>query len=280
MALTDTRPSPIAGTWYSDRPDQLRKEVRGYIDQAEVPDLPGEVVAVMAPHAGYAYSGPTAGYAFRCILGKSYDLVAVASPYHPFQTYPFLTSAHEAYETPLGVLPIDKDALQSLSDYMDEHAGEGLMALTKDPEHSLEIELPFLQVALEGDFKLLPVMLSGADAAGSQALGAGLAEVLKGRNALLVASTDLSHFHNEETANRLDEEMLKQVAALSPEGMVAAMRSGKGEACGIMAVIAVMEAAKALGATTAQVLHHSTSGKSSGDYYRVVGYGAAAFLKG
>jgi len=215
MALTDTRPSPIAGTWYSDRPDQLRKEVRGYIDQAEVPDLPGEVVAVMAPHAGYAYSGPTAGYAFRCILGKSYDLVAVASPYHPFQTYPFLTSAHEAYETPLGVLPIDKDALQSLSDYMDEHAGEGLMALTKDPEHSLEIELPFLQVALEGDFKLLPVMLSGADVAGSQALGAGLAEVLKGRNALLVASTDLSHFHNEETANRLDEEMLKAISAAS-----------------------------------------------------------------
>ena len=132
MTPTDMRPSPIAGTWYSGHPDQLRKEVRGYIDQAEVPDLPGEVVAVMAPHAGYVYSGPTAGYAFRCVLGQSYDLAAVVSPYHQYQTYPFLTSAHEAYQTPLGAIPIDKDALQSLSDYLDEHTGEGLMALTRD----------------------------------------------------------------------------------------------------------------------------------------------------
>ncbi|MGD8455726.1 MAG: AmmeMemoRadiSam system protein B [Anaerolineales bacterium] len=280
MANIDIRPSPIAGTWYSGHPDELREEVRGYINQAEVPELPGEVAAIMAPHAGYVYSGPTAGYAFRCVLGQSYDLVAVISPFHQFQRYPLLTSAHEAYETPLGVVPIDIEALESLSDYLGEATDMPLMSLSKDPEHSLEIELPFLQVALEGDFKLVPVMLSGVDLGTGKALGAGLAEILKGRKALLVASTDLSHFHAEEAAKRLDEEMLKQVAALSPEGMAAAMQCGKGEACGIMAVIAVMEAAKALGATRAEVLHHSTSGKSSGDYGRVVGYGAAVFLKG
>jgi AmmeMemoRadiSam system protein B len=280
MTPKNIRPSPIAGTWYSGHPDQLRQEVQEYIDQADLPELSGEVVAVMAPHAGYLYSGPTAGYAFRCVLGQSYDLAAVISPYHQFQRYPYLTSAHDAYQTPLGDIPIDIEVLRNLSDYLGEYTGMPLMSLSKDPEHSLEIELPFLQVALEGDFKLLPVMLSGVDLAASQALGAGLAEILKGRNALLVASTDLSHFHAEEEAKRLDEEMLKQVAALSPEGMVEAMRTGKGEACGIMAVIAVMEAAQALGATTAHILHHSTSGKSSGDYGRVVGYGAAAFLKG
>jgi AmmeMemoRadiSam system protein B len=213
-------------------------------------------------------------------MGRSYDLVAVVSPYHQYHRQSLLTSAHEAYETPLDAVPIDQGALQNLNGYLEEHVGEALTPISKDSEHSLEIELPFLQVALEGDFNLLPVMISGGDLEVARTVGAGLAEALKGRSALLVASTDLSHFHGEEAAKQLDEEMLKHIAALSPEGMVKATRTGKGEACGIMAVIVVMEAAKALGADTAQVLHHSTSGQTSGDYSRVVGYGAAAFLKG
>lgn len=278
-ALTDIRPSPIAGTWYSSDPAQLRREVEEYINQAEPPELAGEVVALVAPHAGYRYSGPTAGYAFRAVLGKSYDLVAVVSPFHQYHMNSLLTSAHEAYHTPLGTIPIDQDALQTLNIHLEEHAGDTLTPISRDGEHALEIELPFLQVALEGDFKLLPVMISASDTAVAKTLGAGLAEVLGERDALLVASTDLSHFYSEKAATELDNEVLKHIAALSPEGMVEAVKSGKGEACGVMAVLAVMEAAKALNANTAQVLHYSTSGEASGDYKRVVGYGAAAFLK-
>jgi AmmeMemoRadiSam system protein B len=280
MALTDIRPSPIAGTWYSGDAETLRRQIGEYIHQADLPKLEGEVVAVVAPHAGYAYSGPTAGYAFRSVLGNTYDLVAVISPIHRYHAGTLLTSAHQAYQTPLGLVPIDQEALQALNQILEANIGETLTPISNDSEHSLEIELPFLQYALEGDFKLLPVMVSTGELATVQELGKGLTEVLRSRNALLVASTDLSHFHAEKAANELDQEMLKHIAALSPEGMVKAQQTGKGEACGIMAVIAVMEAAQALGATSAQVLHHSTSGQTSGDYHQVVGYGAAAFLKG
>ena len=280
MSITDIRPSPIAGTWYSGDAENLRRQIGEYIDQADLPKLAGEVVAVVAPHAGYVYSGPTAGYAFRSVLGNTYDLVAVISPYHQYHASSLLTSAHQAYQTSLGTVPIDQGALQALNETLEANTGEALAPISKDGEHSLEIELPFLQVALEGDFKLLPVMISAGELATVQELGKGLAEVLRPRNALLVASTDLSHFHAEKAANELDQEMLKHIAALSPEGMVKAQQTGKGEACGIMAVIAVMEAAQALGATKAQVLHYSTSGQTSGDYSRVVGYGAAAILKG
>lgn len=279
MSRTDTRPSPIAGTWYSSNPEQLRTEINGYIDKAVLPEFQGEVVALVAPHAGYRYSGPTAGYAFRSVLGHSYDLVAIVSPYHQFSNNPLLTSRHRAYETPLGAVPIDQEALQALNDFLVKNESEIPVPISNDREHSLEIELPFLQCALERDFNLLPVMISGDDFSLAQALGKGLAEVLRSRNALLVASTDLSHFYPENVANDLDNEMLKHIATLSPEGMIDARRSGKGEACGLMAVVAVMAAAQELGANAAQLLHYSTSGQTSGDYQRVVGYGAVVFLK-
>ena len=279
MSHTDTRPSPIAGNWYSSDPEQLRAEINGYIDNTALPKLNGEVVAVVAPHAGYRYSGPTAGYAFRSVLGQSFDLAAVISPYHKFFSTPLLTSGHQAYRTPLGVVPIDQEALGALNKYLADNTGETLTKITNDAEHSLEIELPFLQCALEGDFDLLPVMISTEDFDLAQAVGKGLAEVLRSRNALLVASTDLSHFYSEDVANALDKEMLDQIVKMSPEGMMDAKHTGTGEACGLMAVIAVMTAAKELGANTAKLLHYSTSSEASGDYDRVVGYGAVVFLK-
>jgi AmmeMemoRadiSam system protein B len=279
MPLTDIRPSPIAGTWYSPDPEQLRQEINAYIDEATLPEIEGEVIAVVAPHAGYRYSGPTAGYAFRTVNGHDYDLVAVVSPYHQFHAKPLLTSAHQAYATPLGAVPIDKEALQILNDQLEKNRGEVPTPISYDGEHSLEIELPFLQCALKGDFNLLPLMVSGDNYSLAQEVGKGLAEVLRSRKSLLVASTDLSHFYAENVANQLDEEMLKTITALSTEEMIEAKRSGKGEACGLMAVVAVTVAALELGATKANLLHYSTSGQTSGDYQRVVGYGAVVFLK-
>jgi len=279
MPLTDIRPSPIAGTWYSPDPEQLRQEIIAYIDEATLPEIEGEVVAVVAPHAGYRYSGPTAGYAFRTVHGHDYDLVAVVSPYHQFHAKALLTSAHQAYATPLGAVPVDKEALQTLNDKLEKNRGEVPTPISYDGEHSLEIELPFLQCALKGDFNLLPLMVSGDNYSLAQEVGKGLAEVLRSRKSLLVASTDLSHFYAENVANQLDEEMLKHITSLSPEEMIEAKRSGKGEACGLMAVVAVTVAALELGAAKAHLLHYSTSGQTSGDYQRVVGYGAVVFLK-
>jgi MEMO1 family protein len=281
-AISDIRPSPIAGQWYPGDPRHLAAEVDRYMDEADLPELSGEVVAVMAPHAGHIYSGPVAGYAFAALRGLAPDLVAVVSPMH----YPYfealLTTAHAAYNTPLGDIPVDQPALAILDDYLLEETGTRLARVQRDMEHSLEIELPFLQRALAKPFRLIPVMVRDQSARVAHGLGRALARLfggLEGESTLLVASTDLSHFYKQEEANILDAEILRQVDAFDPAGVIRVEEQGKGFACGRGALAAVLWAAKELGANHAQVVRHATSGDVTGDYDRVVGYGAAVITR-
>jgi len=275
----DIRPSPIAGLWYTDDPRHLADSVDRYISQAKLPPLEGEVVAVMAPHAGHRYSGPVAGYAFAALRGLLPELVAVVSPIHDYYPAALLTTAHHAYETPLGVIPVDLEALIALDERLEQTLGIRLAAIRRDSEHSLEIELPFLQRALAGAFKLLPIMVLEQSVRVAQELGKALAEVLRGKPALLVGSTDLSHFYAQDAANKYDAEVLRCVEAFDPEGVIEAEERGKGFACGRGALAAVMWAAKELGADRVTILNHATSGDVTGDYRRVVGYGAAVMFK-
>ena len=255
----------------------MSQEIDSYLEVVP-PRLSGTLVGLIAPHAGYRYSGRTAGFAFACLKGSSYDLVAVLSPLHAYQSAPVLTSAHDAYATPLGTIPIDHSALQSLDEALAEHK-ISLARIAQDGEHSLEIELPFLQRALQADFSLLPLMVRSHEPQLLQTLAAALADVLKPRRSLLVASTDLSHFYPQSAALELDREMLRQFSLFSPEGVLEAERSGSGFACGAGAVAVALWTASLLGADHVEILHHSTSADETGDTSSVVGYGAAAILK-
>jgi len=286
--MLDVRPSPIAGTWYEGNAKSLARSVDEYLNNAQLPELAGEVVGVIAPHAGHRYSGPVAGYAFAALRAERREpigersrstnptLVAVISPFHNLMRYPLITTAHDAYGTPLGDIAVDKVALAELSSHLDIP----ITPVVADKEHSLEIELPFLQRALTSDFKLLPIMVRAQEMDVAQKLGLALAKVLKDKNALLVASTDLSHFYDQGTANILDSEMLNRFESFEPESIFEAEQTGKAFACGHAAVAAVLWACRELGANKVQVLHHATSGDVTGDYSSVVGYGAAVVLKG
>jgi len=161
MTLVNIRPSPIAGTWYEGDPVRLARAVDAYLDAAHVPALDGETVAVIAPHAGHRYSGPVAGYAFAALRGRTFERVAVVSPFHNFDVHPLLVAAHSAYSTPLGEIAVDKESLLELDVILKSELGFGLTPIARDREHSLEIELPFLQRALTGGFSLVPVMIRG-----------------------------------------------------------------------------------------------------------------------
>ncbi len=273
------RPSPIAGSWYPANPSALGEEIDDYIEQAEIPALSGEVVGLISPHAGYFYSGSTAGYAYRCVRGKSFDLCAVFSPMHDYYPDNFITSAHDAYVTPLGQVGIDHKLVALCSEALQQGTGETLRKVANDREHSLEIQLPFLQRALASPFSLLPIMVRTHKPGLLKQAAIFFAEALKGKNVLLVASTDLSHFYNEKTANRLDLEMLQQIADFSAEGVLKAEQSGQGFACGAGAIALVLWMCQLLGAKAVTVLNHSTSADASGDSSRVVGYGAAAVTR-
>lgn len=305
--MLDVRPSPIAGTWYEGNAKTLARVVDEYLNNAQLPALDGEVVAVIAPHAGHLYSGAVAGYAFAAVQraersafrlrteqqslssplwadqnegeersrNVSSKLVAVISPFHNLANYPLLTTAHDAYGTPLGNIEVDKPTLAELASHLDIP----ITPVFADKEHSLEIELPFLQRALTGDFKLLPIMIRAQEVGVAKMLGHALANILKDKNALLVASTDLSHFYDQITANMLDAEMLKRFESFDPESIFEAEHTGKAFACGHAAVATVLWASRELGANKVQILSHATSGDVTGDRSSVVGYGAGVVLK-
>jgi len=293
--MLDVRPSPIAGQWYEGNAKALARTVDEYLNNAQLPELDGEVIAVIAPHAGHKYSGVVAGYAFAALhRAERSDLelvegersrsaltkvVAVIAPMHHPYREPLITTSHDAYRTPLGDVPVDKDALNELDLELRSELGFGLSPVSNDPEHSLEIELPFLQRALTSDWKLLPVMVRAQEPRVSQGLGKTLAKVLRDKNFVMVASTDLSHFYNQQTALKYDRTMLDEIESFNPGGAFQVEREGKGFACGLGAFTAVLWASRELGANTVKVLRHATSGDVTGDYASVVGYGAAVVLK-
>lgn len=270
----DVRPPAVAGRWYPARPGDLARAIDGYLGEASARVPPGRIVGIVVPHAGLSYSGPVAAEAFRCLATARPEVVALVGPMHAPIHARLLTTAHEAYATPLGLAPVDAPAVGLLHRRLVARLGSGLTPIRQDREHALEIELPFLQRALP-HVRLLPIMVRDQSAPVAAALGEALAEVLHGRNALLVASSDLSHYEPAETAEMLDRELLRRLAAFEPEAVLAAEREGVGFACGAGAIAAVLWAARRLGANRVTVLRYGTSAAASGDRREVVGYGAA-----
>lgn len=274
--MNDIRPSPIAGTWYPGDPVRLERSIDLQLRDVVLPPLRGRVVGVIAPHAGHQYSGYVAAHAFEALADRDPEIVAILSPLHTPYAGEVFTTGHSAYVTPLGEVPVNHDLVDL---FENELQGEvELQRIRNDQEHSLEIELPFLQCVLQRPFTLLPIMILMQNEAISHAIGTALGKTLQGRNAVIVASSDLSHFYPASTAEVLDGELLKRIETFDPQGVIAAEKEGVGFACGRGAIAAAMWGAKLLGADQAQVLAYAHSGAVTGDLHSVVGYGAAVLL--
>jgi len=269
--LNSVRRSVIAGSWYPGDPKRLRSMIGNFLDNVPSQQLEGELVGLVAPHAGYMYSGQVAAYAYAQLRDQVYSKVVVVSPVH--RAYPgrFAVTDKLYYETPLGLVPVDAELVQAIERRIK------LNRVSADMEHSLEIQLPFLQYVL-GDFALAPIMMGEQDWDSASELGQALAEATDGDTALLVASTDLSHFHRYEVAVQLDQMVLDRITAYDPEGLARTLSMRKAEACGGGPVAAVMVAAEKLGANRAVLLKYMNSGDVTGDRSSVVGYAAAALL--
>ena len=266
------RPAAVAGTWYPGSAPALGAAVDGYLARARR-DLAGDLVAIVAPHAGLKYSGPIAAHAYRLLDGRSFDVAVLVGPSHFVAFDGVAVHASGGFATPYGVAPIDADcasALMHVAPVVHEHAAAHAR------EHSLEMQLPFLQRVAPG-IKIVPLLMGRQTADTARALAAGLTAVLRGRNALLVASTDLSHYHDAASAASLDAVVIDHVARFSADGLQAALEARPEHACGGGPTVAVMRAARELGARDAVVLQYGDSGDVSGDKSAVVGYLSAAF---
>jgi hypothetical protein len=249
------------------------------LSEAKVSPPEGDIVGLIVPHAGHVYSGSVAAHAFCLLAGLTPRVVAVISPLHHLHPGHILTTGHDAYATPLGSVPVAQALVQSLETILRSEAGLQLERVRNDAEHSLEIELPFLQRVMPGSFELLPIMLRDQSHQASEALGHALSKVLKGQSAILVGSSDLSHFYPDPVARRLDAVVLDRIQAFDPAGVLAAEEEGLGFACGRGAIAATLWASRDLGADRVQILRHATSGDVTGDRSAVVGYGAAVIYR-
>jgi AmmeMemoRadiSam system protein B len=282
MSVTDSRSvrrSVIAGSWYPDDPKELRTMLDGFLNEVPSQPLGGKLVGLISPHAGYAYSGQVAAYAYGQLRGRPFPKVVVVSPVHRMYMGEFATTDKAYYETPLGLVPVDTEAVAAVEREV------GMNRVSEDMEHSLEIQLPFLQCVL-GNFTLTPIMMGDQEWDSAVRLSQALVKAIAfgetlavgEQPALLVASTDLSHFHRYEAAVRLDQVVLNHITAYDPEGLSRTLDTHKAEACGGGPVMAVMLAAQGLGANRAVLLKYMNSGDVTGDHSGVVGYAAAALL--
>jgi AmmeMemoRadiSam system protein B len=276
----DTRRSVIAGSWYPGSEKGLVRAVDEYLAQVDQPQVGGELLGLISPHAGYAYSGQTAAYAYHQLQGRQADIVVVLGPSHRAWVGEYATSAEKAYETPLGAVPLDHGFIGDLGERVPLRRVQG------DAEHSLEIQLPFLQRRL-GDFRLVPIMMSADDPAVAQRLAAALVEVIgqradEGKRTLLVASSDLHHIENYDEVVRRDQPVVDAVEAYDLERLTSLLMAPGCSVCGRIPILAVLHAARGLGADAVRVLHHTNSGdvtgqRRAGQY--TVGYMAAAVYR-
>jgi AmmeMemoRadiSam system protein B len=261
----------VAGRWYPGSASALAAEVDRYLARTER-DVHGGVVALIVPHAGIIYSGPVAAHAYRLLRGRRFDVAVLVGPSHFVAFDGVSLYAAGGFETPFGVASVDEDCASALlratpviREYPAAHGRE----------HSLEMQLPFLQRLAPG-IAIVPLVMGFQTAETAGSLASALADALVGRNALLIASTDLSHYHDSATASELDRVVIDRVARFDAAGLQAALDARPEHACGGGPLVAVMGAAWALGARDAVVLNYSDSGDVSGNKSAVVGYLAAA----
>ena len=265
----EARKSSLAGTWYPSSSRELRGLLGKLLESAR-PETAGRPRIIIVPHAGYAYSGPVAAWAYAAVRGTSYRRAVVLGQSHRALAEGIELCAEAGIETPLGTVKLDAEGAKPL-----RSAGPELpwKALGTPQEHSVEIQYPFLQMALP-DTPALPVLLGGMDSSQAKELAEAMIRSGLLKDGLLVVSTDLSHYHPAAVARRLDAETARLIESGDADGFADALAAGRAEVCGPGAVLVGLEVAEALGASF-QALALADSGEASGDERAVVGYLAA-----
>lgn len=273
--MSFTRPPAVAGMFYPQVPAVLSRDVDDLLRRATKKSVPGTVLGLIVPHAGYVYSGFTAAHAYRMLEGKQFDAVIVVGPSHREYFDGVSVFPGDAYKTPLGDVPVH-------AAIRDEFVAFGKSMILANAghrsEHSVEVQIPFLQKTLKS-FQIVPLVMGDQRREHCENLAECLATVSKGRNILFVASSDLSHYHAYDEAVGLDRRVIADVESFNPDHLMETLEQEQVEACGGGPIVSMMLAARKLGGEKSEILHYSNSGDVTGEKEAVVGYMAAALMK-
>ncbi len=267
MNNVQIRQPAVAGQFYPREPESLRRAAAQYIEEANVDPCPDSVTTIVSPHAGYIYSGPTAGHAFARIKGKEPKRAILLGCSHRYYVDTASVYTWGGFDTPLGTFPIDEPFAKTLAKETESTSSEPHLL-----EHALEVQLPFLALAV-GLVPIVPVLFGGPAGRWHAEVGQRLAE-MSDETDLVVASTDLSHYLSEERANAIDQASIAAVLSKDWVTFAKGIEDQTCSMCGASAVTAAMAFALARRADEWRLLDYRTSGAASGDYERVVGYAA------
>jgi len=277
----NVRQPGVAGAFYPADSKALTAMIDEMLAHASVPRISDPILAVVAPHAGYPFSGPVAAYTYAALKGRKYSRVVVIAPSH-YEAFDFSSVFDgDAYATPLGTVPVDKTFAKQLAkmDPSIKLSSRGHAPTPQGAEHSVEVELPWLQRML-GSFELVPIVMGDQSYESSRALGVALAKMIHGDDrTLIVASSDLSHYHPYDEAVQIDHKTLAALQDWDYFSMSRNFAIRVWEACGGAPIVAAMIAAERMGANRVELLKYANSGDSTGDHSRVVGYSSVLLLK-
>jgi len=275
----------VAGSWYAGTSAGLRAQIEECFTHKYGPGKPPRVVekgprslvGLVCPHAGYMYSGPVAAHAYYKLAadGKP-DVVVIFSPNHTGFGSALAVMNEGVWRTPLGDVEIDA---QTADQILRESRIIDVDDRAHAHEHSIELQLPFLQYLYGLAFKFVPICFLMQDLESSREVGEAVAKALAGKNALVIASTDMTHYEPQKSAERKDKMAIEAAIRMDEEQYYSTVESYRISACGYGPTIAAITAAKALGARKAQLLSYKTSGDITGDFSAVVGYASIAFIK-
>lgn len=272
-STSSVREPAVAGTFYPGSARTLQRDVDTMIEKAVLPGQYGTLFGLVSPHAGYMYSGFTAAHGYKALKGKRFDAVIVVGPSHQEYFKGISIYPGSRYRTPLGEVPIH-DKLRSR--IIEGGKRISLSAAGHHTEHSIEVQVPFLQCVL-GSFSFVPIVMGDQTIELCRDLADAIVSAASNLNILLVASSDLSHYHPYEEAVALDRRVIDLVESFEPVRLMEGLQHHQIEACGGGPIVAVMLAAEKLGANSARVVHYCNSGDVTGDRSAVVGYLSAIF---
>ncbi len=267
----------VAGSFYPGTEEELRNNVHYYLN-TEIEPM-SDVVGIVAPHAGYMFSGKVAGTIYGAIRELSPETVVLIGPSHLEYFKGICVYEGDAFQTPLGEVAIDAGFRERLTQ-KDERIFAGVKGHSSNGngEHCLEVQLPFLQELFD-EFQIVPIIMGDQNWEYCELLGRTLAEACAGHNCLLIASSDLSHYHSYEVAQVIDARFIQTLQKGEPKQLAEALEAREVEACGGGPVVATLLASQLLGAGKIKILLYQNSGDVWVDKTRVVGYLAAAFTK-
>ncbi|MEM2946623.1 MAG: AmmeMemoRadiSam system protein B [Candidatus Bathyarchaeia archaeon] len=282
--MVKIRPPSQAGAFYAGKAESLKRQIEECflheLGPGKIPTVmegPRRIVGLVCPHAGYMYSGPVAAHAYYNLAsdGKP-DTIVLFGPNHTGYGSALAVMNEGYWRTPLGDVEVDGETANKI-------VREARIVDVDDSahryEHSIEVQLPFLQYLYGSAFKIVPICFLMQDLRSSKEIGQAVASVLAGKNALIIASSDMTHYEPQKAAEKKDMEALKAVKAMEEERFHSIIEEYRITACGYGPIIALITAAKALGAREAKLLCYKTSGDVTGDYSAVVGYAAVQFTK-